>query len=294
MYNHINSNSCISIVSSLKFLKANIRRKKIVYKSDPDLPLLSKLNLSGCEHLTEAGIIQFLKTVGKNLEDLNLSRTLVPFAQNVLLTISFPALENLNLRHCNNLTDAVITTFLNKSQTTLKILDVGGTRVSFSDIGALSPELPALVKLDLFLSEYMTDFSISLFLNKSRKTLQILNLLGTRASFSDLGSLTTTFPRLQKLKLSCCDNLKNSGIVSFLNQTGDTLRILCLIGTIVSLSDIMSLSISFSSLEELKLSHCDMTDAAIIAFLNKTGGSLKILNLSGTAVSFSGIRDHIN
>jgi len=79
------------------------------------------------------------------------------------------------------------------------------------------------------------------------------------------------------------------GLITFLNQTGSTLRILRLRETAFSFSGIESVTVSFRLLEEFYLSNCkNMTDTGLVMFLNKTGGNLKILKLYITDVSLLG------
>jgi len=144
-------------------------------------------------------------------------------------------------------------------------------------------------ELNLAYCWYMTDIGLITFLSKTRGNLRILDLQGTNVSFSGINSQTFSLPLLEKLNLSYCSNMTDTGLITFLNKTGGNLRIIDLQGTNVSFSDIDSLTASFSQLEELKLMCSNMTDTGLIAFLNKTGGNLRILNLGGRNVSFSGI-----
>ena len=253
-------------------------------------PVLEKLNLSQCFNLTDAGIMGFLNKTGETLKILNLSGTSVSFSNVGSLTCSFPMLEKLNLSEGSNLTEAGIIGFLNKTGETLKNLDLRGTYVSFSNVGSLTCSFPVLEKLNLSQCFNLTDAGIMGFLNKTGETQKILNLNYSEISFSNIGSLTSSFPVLEELNLSECSNLTDAGIMGFLNKTGETLKILNLSGTSVSFSNVGSLTCSFPMLEKLKLLRCEnLTDAGIIGFLNKTGETLKILDLSITSVSFSNV-----
>ena len=302
--------------------------------------VLKELNLSRCCYLTDEGVIAILNQVGKKLEILNLSRTEVSFSEVGFLTSCLPVLEELNLEYCKNLTNAGLKALLNKAGKTLKILNLGGTRVSFSEIGPLINTLPVLQVLDLsgcpqllddvvisilnqagktlkilnlgysgvsfsnmesqtctlpsmeeLHMDYsnLTDAGLMAFLNKAGKTMKILNLEGTDVTFSLVGSLNSTLPALENLDLRMCGNYTHAGLMAFLDKAGETLKVLNFRGTIVSLSEIGSLTSTLPVFEELNLEDCEFTDAGLMAFLNKAGKSLKILNLKGTEVSFSNI-----
>ena len=59
------------------------------------------------------------------------------------------------------------------------------------------------------------------FLNKTGASLKILNLCGTDVSFSNVGSLTNSFPVLEKIEFEGCSKLTEAGLFGFLNKTGE-------------------------------------------------------------------------
>ena len=248
------------------------------------------LDLSRCEKLSDAGILGPLSKCGGTLKVLNISFTNVSLENLETLADSLSVLEELNLEGCYNLSDFGLITFLNKTGATLKILNINNTRVTLLDIEILTTSLPVLENLNLGECEDLTDSGIIACLNKSGRTLRFLDLSHTRVTFSDIGPLTTSFPVLEVMNLSYCDNMKYSRIITLLNRTGGALRLLDLSRTRESFSDVGSLTNTFPLLEELNLKCCsNLTESGIIAFLNKTGGNLKILDLSVTGVSFSDI-----
>ena len=80
--------------------------------------------------------------------------------------------------------------------------------------------------------------------------------------------------------------MTDTGLITFLNKTGENLRILDLDGTCVSLSNVDSLTTSFSQLEQLSLADCtNMTDTGLITFLSSTRGDFTII-LEGLSAAF--------
>jgi hypothetical protein len=211
--------------------------------------VLEELNLSFCFYLTDAGIMGFLNKTGENLKILNLNNTGVSFSNVGSLTNNFSVLEELNISRCGNLTDAGIIGFLNKTGASLKILNLKGTGVSFSNVDSLANNFSVLEELNLSCCPNLTDAGVIGFLNKTGASLKILNLHGTGVSFSNVDSLANNFSVLEELNLSGCSNLTDAGIMGFLNKTGASLKILNLFFTDVSFSNVGSLTNNFSVLE---------------------------------------------
>jgi len=187
-----------------------------------NISVIKALDLSGCDYLTDDGIIAILNHVGKTLKILSLRGTEVSFSEFGSVTNTLPALEELNLALCVNLTDSSIMGVLNKVGETLKVLELGWTGVSFSEI-SLTGTLPSLEELHLANCRNLTDSSIMGFLNKVGETLQDLDLSGTKVSFSNIGSLSGSFPALETLDLQYCRNLSDAGLMAFLGKTSQYL-----------------------------------------------------------------------
>ena len=250
------------------------------------LTLLEELNLKRCSNLAEYGIVAFIEKISDSIKIFDCSTTKVSFSGIGSLT-RFSVLEVLNLSRCDHLTDSGLIVFLNSAEKTLRVLDLSSTRVSLAGIESLPGRYPKMEKLNLAYCNNMTDLSTIALLNKTGESLRVLNLSNTRVSFSDIGSQTIRFLRLEVINLSSCDNLTESGIIALLNKTGKSLKILDLSLNEISLSDIGSLN-SNLGLEELYLSNChNLRDPSAIALLNKTGATLKILDLSLSEISFS-------
>ena len=164
----------------------------------------------------------------------------------------------------------------------IKIVKLPGSNVT-GDLQLLTSS--AVEELNLSWCRKLTDTGIAALL-KTGANLRILHLSGTNVSFSGIDSLTTSFLNLEKLDLSYCSNMTDTGLITFLNRTGGNLRILHLSGTNVSFSGIDSLTMSFAQLKELDLSWCrNVTEADLITFLSSTRGDLTIV-LKGKSAAF--------
>jgi len=173
--------------------------------------------------------------------------------------------------------DSRLVTFLNKTGETLRILNLSRTRVTLDNIGYLTISLPLLEELYLTGGQNMTDSGISSFLDKAGVNLKILDLSRTRVSFSDTRYRTCLFPVLKELNLSGCYDMTESGISGFLDETAETIKILNLSDTKVSIAHMVeSLTASFLVLEKLYLLDCVCTEAGLIALLEKTSGHLEV------------------
>jgi len=255
------------------------------------LPALEILDLSFCCKLTESGALTFMNKTGENLKTLDLSWTGVTLDDVGALMKGFPVLKNLNLEDCENLTDSGAIAFLNKTGGTLKNLNLGATKVSFSGVETLTFGFPVLEMLNLFGCRKLTDARAIAFLNKTGGTLKNLNLGTTKVSFFEFDSLTTEFPVMEGLGLGRCNNLTDSGLFAFLNKSGVTLKTLDLSGTKVSFSDLEPLTTGFPVLENLDLNHCkNLSYDGLLTFLQKTTGNLNIY-LWGSSVGEDGVKD---
>ena len=97
------------------------------------------------------------------------------------------------------MTEAGIMGFLNRTGETLKILHLGNTRSSFSNVESLTSIFPVLEELYLSGGDNLTEAGIMGFHNKTGGALKILHLRKTGVSLSNVGSLTRTnsFPVLE-------------------------------------------------------------------------------------------------
>ena len=225
---------------------------------------LKVLDLGGCIGLTERGLA------------------------NIISRTNLCNLKEFNLRACSKLT--VLVFILNKTGDSLKKLDLSLTNLTLADIGSLTASCSSIEDLNMSYCRNLTESGLVSILNKTGDCLKKLNLSLTNLTLADIGSLTASLSSIEDLNLSYCRNLTDSVLVSILNKTGDSLQKLDLSGTNLTLNEIGSLIASFSSIEDLNLREChNLTDSELVSILNKTGDSLKKLDLSRTNLTLTDI-----
>ena len=251
---------------------------------------LKELNLRACCKMTDSGLVSILNKIRDSLKKLDLSYIDLALTDIGSLTASLSSIEDLNLSYCRNLTDSVLFSILNKTGDSLKKLDLSGTNLTLNEIGSLSASLSSIEDLNLSWCRNLTDSGLVSILNKTGYSLKKLDLSYSNLTLNDIGSFSASLSSIEDLNLSCCDELTDSRLVSILNKTGNSLKKLDLSNTNLTLTDIGSLTASFSSIEDLNLSCCrNLTDSGLVSILNKTGDSLKKLNLSCTILSLTDI-----
>jgi len=100
---------------------------------------------------------------------------------------------------------------------------------------------------------------------------------------------------LEELDLTKCEELWENGLMDMLNKTSNTLRILNLASTKITLAETSNLSsASLPHLEEINLINCKhLSTQGLIALLGKTGDKLKLLNLAHTNITVPQISEII-
>lgn len=274
-----------SIRATLRIL--NLSRNKIPDTGAlADFAVLEELNLSNCR-MRDANLTTFLDKTKETLRILNISRN-YHLCGIGFMTISFLMLEELHLAWCQSLPDAGIIGFLNKVGATLKILDLSHTQVS--DLDSLATSFLVLEELNLANCRGLTDAGIIGFLNKTGGALKKLNLRSNPCLSFSSSLLNVRLPVLEELTLSSCRSMTDAGLNAFLSKIGPNLRILKLRRTCVLFEiECLPLPVIFPDLEELDLSGSVIQDAGVIKFLNRTGSNLRILDLSQTPISLSGV-----
>jgi len=197
-------------------------------------------------------------------------------------------IQVLDLSRCEKLTDKGLLCLLNKTGGTLKVLNISGTNLSLSNVESVKSRLSLLEVLNMQMCSNVSESGVIALLNKIGTTLKSLDLSWTEVTFSELGSLTTDLPVLECLKLRSCKNLIHSGAIDLLNKTGTTLKFLSLSSSKVSSSELESLTTHFPVMETLHLDYCpNLTDSGAMKFLKQAGGTLRILSIRDTKLSFT-------
>ena len=257
------------------------------------LSRLEELELNFCDNLSETGVISFLKQIGGCLNKLNLGGNSLSLSNVDSMTNRFTKLKVLELNNSLSLSETGFISLLSKVGDNLTRLNLQASNISLSGVELLSSRLPLLEELLLFACRNLTDNGFISLLNRVGDNLKTLNVGSTSISLSNMDSLSTRFPRVEKLVVSYCRNLTEAGAISLLSKVGEELRVLDLKGTPISLSSAGSLTNSFPRLEELSLFNCvNVAEPGVIALLNKTGDSLQTLNIRGTNLAADSIRAH--
>ena len=254
---------------------------------------LEVLNMENCEALTGKGLVNILRYTSDTLKKLNINGTSLTLLEIGSLP-SIKSLEDLSVAGCLKVTDKSFISFLNKSGGNLKRLNLAGTMIRLIDVGSLTTLSPYLEQLVLASCYSIRDAGLVYFLNKVGRNLKSLDLSRTEITLSEVGSPTNRFaslealPSLETLVLETCHNITDMGLISFLNRTGGNLESINLSDTMITLSEVGLLTTCLFSLQELNLSWCpSLTDIGLISFLNRTGGSMKRLDLSATRITLS-------
>lgn len=242
---------------------------------------LEVICLKGCR-FTDVELISFLNVAGGNLKKMDISCTCITLSEMSLLTTTFSRMEELIMGDSDDITEAGVISFLNKTGDNLKKLDLANTNIDFSEIELLTNSFSKLEELDLAECHCITDVGLINFLNKAGN-LKKLDLSHTSIALSEVG-LLTTFSRLEEVDMSSCHNITDVGLITFLNKTGSNLQKLNISYNDIMLSEVGSLT-TLPGLEELNVSVCrQMTDKGLISFLNKAG-NLKKMDLSDTNIA---------
>jgi len=205
------------------------------------------------------------------------------------------ALQNLKLVWCIELTEIGLVCLLNMIDgESLTVLDLSYSDILFSKISSCITTFPNLEVLDLNMC-IIGEENLQAFLKRTGDRLRIINLGRNDISLASIGSLPITFPWLEELDLSNCDNLTDSGLISLLNKVGVQLTHLSIAdSSSISLSQADSLISNFPKLTYLYMRRCrNITDSGLLSLLNRTGclSSLRHLNIEGTNVSLTYVSD---
>jgi len=180
---------------------------------------LKVLDLSWCHKLTDIGLVGLLNlTDGECLTELNLSSTFITFDNIGDLTTSFHNLKQLRLDSCFSITEAGAISLLNRVGGELTWLSLPYTKLTLDN---LTTSLTKLEQLNLCDCPNVTDTGVVKLLNRVGGELRHLNLLYSNITLDKIRDLTASFPKLEQLRLSCCPNITEAGLISLLHRVGD-------------------------------------------------------------------------
>ena len=249
-------------------------------------PYLEEIHFYHCRNITNVGFISILNKTGVNMKKINMYNTKITFSEVDILRTTFPRLEELSVFGSVITDDMGFISFLNRTGGNLKKINVSDTNITLSEVGLLTVTFSRLEELNVSACRGITDVGFISFLNKAGDSLKKVDISRTRLTLSEVGLLTTTLPRLEELTVVNCRTITDSGFISLLNKTGDNLKKIDITYTNITLSEVDSLTISLSNLEELTMPYCcGITKVGLLSFLNKAGDSLRKLDISFTKIT---------
>jgi len=137
-----------------------------------------------------------------------------------------------------------------------------------------------LEELHLHNCKNLCEGGIISFLSKIGEKLKCLDLGSNNLTLSNTDLMTSRFPELEEFLLISCVNLSETGVITFFNKIGESLKSLDLTSTNLSLSHVHLMTSSFPQLEDLILHDCpNLQEEGLISLLNKTGNRLTYVDI---------------
>ena len=249
---------------------------------------IATLQISNCKHLTDSGLVQFLRLCGANLRRLDLGGTNISGEEVSHFSGFLDNLESLNLFNCKLLSDQGLGQLLRISGRRLELLNVGGTNITGENVSRLTRPLPELSKLYLDRCRNITEQGLCDLIQVCGDKIRLIDLEKTDISGEGLNEITRKFFEMDILNLNSCRNLTDCGLKEILRIFGFNLSVLSL-GETGILGDGLDSSNILDRVEHLILFGCkELTDTGLCIILKICGPSLKELDLSRTLVSGSG------
>ena len=275
---------------------------------------LEKLILTEC-FIASRSLTPMLRNISANLKHLELFLTSASLhGVGVDGGIVFPNLTFLMLT-CEDIRDIDQHSFLSGIGKGLKVLKLRGESY-FSTFEFCFPELEILSLrsacpgcplkrfsssdfsnlkvLDLSGSKHIDETVLCGILTKAKTSLTSLIMTGTNVTLNTADSIYGSFSSLEELNLSC-QNLSDTGLLKFLNKTGETLSRLNISGSTVSLSQMQYLNSSFPKLDDIDLRFCDNIEIlGLLSLLSRVSPIARLKTLDTNAyygLSTNVIRD---
>merc|ERR1740128_392810 len=205
----------------LKFLILTARSEEDILEMKKFHLEPEKLNLGGCDELTNTSLLQLLAKCSATLKDMNLEGTGIS-GEGLESVPVLKQLETLNLGgYHGQLTNTGLLQLLAKCSATLEYLDLEGTGISGEGLKSV-PALK-LKKLDVSACLNLTNTGLLQLLAKCTATLEHLDLSYTRISGEGLDSVPV-LEKLETLDLTNCRNLTKTGLLQLLAKCTATLK----------------------------------------------------------------------
>ena len=280
---------CGSTLKSLTLENSKIT-DEILTEYKGTLPCLENLDLCGCIHLTDNGLLQILHLCGSTLRSLDISGAFINGENLSEYKEDLSCLENLNMSCCYQLTNKGLLHILQLCGSTLRSLDISRTHITGEYPSEYKVTLPFLENLNMKYSFKLTNSETKQLTNKG--LLQILQLCGSTLRSLDIGYTHITGENLSEYKgtLPCLENLDlygtrftNRGLLQILQLCGNTLRYLNIGLTNITGENLSEYKGTLPCLENLNMYLCkQLTNKGLLLILQLCGSTLRFLFILGT------------
>ena len=257
------------------------------------LPCLEKLCVSACYNITDKGLLQIFQLCGSTLRFLDINQTNITGENLSEYKGTLPSLEILNLYYCRHLTDKGLLQILQLCGSTLKSLDISGTRITGKNLSEYKGTLLCLENLNMSSCEQITNNGLLQILQLCGSTLRSLNISGTNMTGENLSEYKGTLPCIENLNMRYCKQLTDNGFVQILQLYGSTLKSLNISGTNMTGENLSDYKGTLLCLENLNMSSCEqLTNKGLLQILQLCGSTLRSLDISGTNMTGENLSEY--
>ena len=257
------------------------------------LPCLEKLCVSACYNITDKGLLQIFQLCGSTLRFLDINQTNITGENLSEYKGTLPSLEILNLYYCRHLTDKGLLQILQLCGSTLKSLDISGTRITGKNLSEYKGTLLCLENLNMSSCEQITNNGLLQILQLCGSTLRSLNISGTNMTGENLSEYKGTLPCIENLNMRYCKQLTDNGFVQILQLYGSTLKSLNISGTNMTGENLSDCKGTLLCLENLNMSSCEqLTNKGLLQILQLCGSTLRSLDISGTNMTGENLSEY--
>ena len=187
---------CGSTLRSLDISITNITGENLSeYKGT--LPCLENLNMSACYNITDKGLLQIFQLCGRTLRFLDINKTNITGENLSEYKGTLPSLEILNVYYCRHLTDKGLLQILQLCGSTLKSINLSGTKITGKNLAEYKGTLSCLENLNMNNCNQLTNNGLLQIFQLFGSTLRSLHLLETEITVVNPCEYKGTLPCLE-------------------------------------------------------------------------------------------------
>ena len=255
------------------------------------LPCLENLDLCGCIHFTDNGLLQILHLCGSTLRSLDISGAFINGENLSENKGTLPCLENLNMRNCFKLTNKGLLQLLQLCGSTLRSLDISGAFITGENLSKYKGTLPCLENLNMIFCKQLTDRGLLQILQLCKSTLR-LSIGFTNITGENLSEYKGTLPCLENLNMKYCEQLTDKGLLQILQLCKSTLRSLNIHCTNVTGENLSEYKGTLPFLENLDIYSNQLTNKGLLQILQLCGSTLRSLDISNTNITGENLSEY--